>query len=112
MSLLLAATVTLLIKNETKEEVRIDGLRSRCGQVLISAEKPVRLKPNQEAKFEIEPVIHTYTICGGGLCAASAFGFKRDHKGNYRVALTFDKSRLITATQTPDHWVGNMECSK
>ncbi len=117
MSLLLslvlpaAFATTLTVKNDTGAEMRIAKLANRCGEVLVAEETPLKIARGGQASFGIRPTIHTYTICGSGLCSSSALGFRKDHEGVY-VFRVFLRDGVINGEQQPDHWIGDKECPK
>lgn len=103
-----ASAADLIFINRSDIEVRIDSLQNKCGAPLVTPESPIRLAPGGRCTFRnITPVIHIYTVCGGGMCSASALGFK--NASRYVVDILFSGG-VPDLKQHPDHWVGNIDC--
>ena len=103
---------SLLILNETGAPIRIAEMQSKCGTVVVAEGSPLHIAPGASATLAVERVIHTYVVCGSGLCSSSALGFELGYDGTYTLRVRLDDGWLIDGKQEPDHWVGNKECGK
>ena len=99
----------LKFTNKTDYTTRIVELRNKCDGYLTKEQ--VILAPGESWTVkQTTPVIHTYTVCGGGLCSSSAFGLAEGSK--YQLNLT-TKGGMIDLESVPDHWKNtNIECPK
>jgi hypothetical protein len=89
--------------------MRIDGLSNKCVGQIITPDKSVKLKNNEKFTVKnVTPVIHSYTICGSGLCSMTAMGIKSAPVYVFEVILD---DGVIDAKITPDDWsIANKEC--
>lgn len=106
-----ADAAELTVTNNTGDVMRIAQLRNKCVDFIVTEDKPIHLGIGESYVFKnIIPVIHTYTICGSGFCSSSAMGFQNGTE-KYVLNVIMD-GRYISGVQSPDHWVGNIECPK
>lgn len=102
----LAAQVT--IQNVSGEQVRITSLHDKCKGELLSTYQPIILKPGQEVTLNLSDVVHTYTVCGGGLCSNSAFGIKVGK--NYQGSIVIENGVIGLNMDPDDFRGGNFLC--
>jgi hypothetical protein len=106
-----ALVTTLTFTNTTPYDVRIRELRNKCTGYIVEEGKPVYLKPGRSYTVATTDVVHTYTICGNGLCVSSAIGIKSGTK-DVKLEVTDDQG-LVNTKQSPDVWnEGNFTCNE
>lgn len=103
---------SLSVVNNTGAQIRILYLRNKCqGDIIKPVNLPFYLNKNEVmVVLKPTPVIHTYEICGSGLCVQSAVGI--EDIGNYILNVTLDKDGYLTITPKPYVWPGNIDCPK
>ena len=108
-----ALSASLTIVNHTGlNTIRIKELSNKCDGFLVSSDKPIYLKPNESYTIkQTTPVVHTYTICGAGLCSSSAVGMVNDHK-DYTLEVTLEGG-MLTVNDSPEVFSRtNINCPK
>lgn len=100
--LALSQQPTILVTNTTTEMARIAELGDACGNKLVTRDAPVHLKPGESRSFLAKRrTIHTYMVCGGGLCSSSAIGM--EYAGEYKFNIISDDG-IIGVDVVPDDW--------
>lgn len=108
------ASTKVVFVNKTGSEVRLTGLSNSCVGEIISPETQLIIPSDQSLVVPLAiPIIHSYTVCGSGLCSSTAIGIAKGTRnlGRYIVEVTLDKSGAINSKEIPDHWsIANKEC--
>lgn len=103
-----ASATTLEFVNHTGRPARINSLRNKCTGNMVTPDKPVFLRNGGKYIVETTNVVHTYEVCGNGLCSSSAIGIKNAER--YILEITMVNG-MVDLISTPDDWKGgNMEC--
>jgi hypothetical protein len=102
---------SIIIKNDTGAQLRIDSFEDNCGKVYIKEISPLYLAPGESIKFnKLVPIIHHYKMCANGTCEGSALGM--NHIVNKYILQAILKKHCLSVIQKPSIWPGIIKCNK
>ena len=100
---------SIVIKNETGVDLRIDSLDNNCGEFFIQESNPLSITAGESIRFEnVMPVVHHYRMCANGTCEGSSLGINTGTE-EYVIVVTL-RNQCICVKQKPLIWPGNFKC--
>ena len=102
---------SIVIKNETGVNLRVDALEDNCGEILVQESNPLSIATGESIKFEnVMPIVHHYRMCANGTCEGSSLGMTIGVEEYVIVVIL--KDQCICVKQKPLIWPGTFKCTE